>query len=723
MDENYKFFRERTATIFNEGSLSCEEGGFIALLSPIIHNAGSILARAEKVILASGEQVFLDFSGNGLIRFSVDGELKDALIEQAGLIEAAQGTVSISMRSVRQVIQDLVNTDSIEIATAIEASGGIIRLTQGSSIAAPQITIEGDNHIFLEGASLDASGEKGGGEILIGGDYQRRGTLRKSILTVVNDETKIFADAKTSGDGGKVVIWSDGTTLFEGTIFARGGSFSGNEGVVETSGKEDLGVFDKAKVDTSAPHGSFGSWLLDPRTVTMAASGGSSTLAQVTAPNCADNNTRTINASLITSTLSNVVICTSHTTIGVININTNFTMANAVTLGFTATNQINIASGVTIRTLGQDLSFTATNNIVCAGPVTLDTTNAGAIPSGANVTFNSPLNGGGATITAGTASVVSFAAAIGSIMPLASALTVTGGSITLGAATNITTTGDLVQLNAPVTLNGTTTINTTSGSAAGAAITFSSNIVGATRTLVLNAGKGGTVSVAGTTTLGTLTLTNAASFAFNGALTVSTALTTAAQPYSIQINSGETITPAVTFSNTENVTIKGGTTFGSGFTHTAGTTSLLNAVTATSGSISLGALTFLTGSTTVTTSGGTFSAAATTLTGSGSVDTTNAGGTPAGANISFTGTVNQSGTLTLRAGITFSLGGAFVDQGTGPTTPLGALTITTTANGSRGNISFTPAITLAGATALSTSGGIAVGNISFASTVDGAFSL
>jgi hypothetical protein len=62
-----------------------------------------------------------------------------------------------------------------------------------------------------------------------------------------------------------VAIWSDGSTIFNGSITARGGKEGGNGGQVETSG-EHLTVGKPAVVNTLAPKGKVGSWLLDPRT-------------------------------------------------------------------------------------------------------------------------------------------------------------------------------------------------------------------------------------------------------------------------------------------------------------------------------------------------------------------------------------------------------------------------------------------------------------------------
>ena len=78
----------------------------------------------------------------------------------------------------------------------------------------------------------------------------------------INGNTVIDASARLSGDGGKVVVWSDQTTSFAGSILALGGTASGNGGFAEVSGKSTLDF--RGSVDLRAPNGAFGTLLLDP---------------------------------------------------------------------------------------------------------------------------------------------------------------------------------------------------------------------------------------------------------------------------------------------------------------------------------------------------------------------------------------------------------------------------------------------------------------------------
>ena len=97
---------------------------------------------------------------------------------------------------------------------------------------------------------------------MIGGDWQGKNpNIKNATNTTVEQGAKIKADAIDQGNGGKVVIWSNDKTFFDGFISARGGANGGDGGKVETSGHTLVAT---GKVDTTAPYGKTGMWLLDP---------------------------------------------------------------------------------------------------------------------------------------------------------------------------------------------------------------------------------------------------------------------------------------------------------------------------------------------------------------------------------------------------------------------------------------------------------------------------
>ncbi|MCP3881742.1 MAG: filamentous hemagglutinin N-terminal domain-containing protein, partial [Sulfitobacter sp.] len=152
------------------------------------------------------------------------------------------------------------------------------------------IEILGDAITLTDSAEVDASGFSGGGSIHIGGDFQGQGDTPTAQTVSINQGASIKANATRSGDGGEVIVWSEGTTRYKGHIEAKNadGDAASQGGFVEISGKQQLD-FD-GTVDTNG-----GTLLLDPDNweVTSGASTlpGASTIAPLTiTTNLASNN-------------------------------------------------------------------------------------------------------------------------------------------------------------------------------------------------------------------------------------------------------------------------------------------------------------------------------------------------------------------------------------------------------------------------------------------------
>jgi hypothetical protein len=73
----------------------------------------------------------------------------------------------------------------------------------------------------------------------------------------------------STGNGGKVVAWSDESTRYYGSISAKGGAVSGQGGNAEVSGVNFLDYSGTA--DLTAAHGGAGALLLDPTNITISA--------------------------------------------------------------------------------------------------------------------------------------------------------------------------------------------------------------------------------------------------------------------------------------------------------------------------------------------------------------------------------------------------------------------------------------------------------------------
>ncbi len=272
-----------SAAVSNAGSISVGRGGYAALIGGTVANSGSINVPLGKVGLGSGEQATLDFAGDGFLQVAMPTAAggRGALIRNSGSIKADGGSVVISAATAREAARNAVNISGLVQARSIGGHNGAITIGGGAGgkvritgrliatsrhYAGGSITVTGQ-HIKLKGATVDASGATGGGNINIGGGQQGAGPLQHADTTTIDASTTIKADAAQSGNGGNVVVWSDLLTTFAGTISARGGALGGNGGEAEVSGKARLDY--TGFTNLTATNGAFGTLLLDPENVTI----------------------------------------------------------------------------------------------------------------------------------------------------------------------------------------------------------------------------------------------------------------------------------------------------------------------------------------------------------------------------------------------------------------------------------------------------------------------
>ena len=158
----------------------------------------------------------------------------------------------------------------------VESESGTVWISgevsaRGSTGLGGDIRLLGEQ-VGLNGAEIDASGETGGGEVLVGGDAGGEGSVPTAQSTYVSADSSVSADALGSGDGGKMVVFAEGFANVQGSLSARGGPDGGSGGFVETSGRESFVILNTP--DTTAPAGEGGQWLIDPNDIEIVAGGG-----------------------------------------------------------------------------------------------------------------------------------------------------------------------------------------------------------------------------------------------------------------------------------------------------------------------------------------------------------------------------------------------------------------------------------------------------------------
>ncbi|MFD0895930.1 DUF11 domain-containing protein [Luteolibacter ambystomatis] len=250
-------------------------GGEITCDAPVVITGGTFDASGER---------------GGAVRFSAGNMYQYGRLQANGTRDGGTVTVHYSGK--------YTEAESARVSTRSEngrggritynGEKGAVLFTSGTLEATGQ---EGGSvHVLgsglkLAAARIDASGSYGGGEVLIGGDKQGANPGISNACEVnVNPSTSVVADARVSGPGGKIVVWSDGRTEAAGQLSARGGEQGGNGGFIEASGKGELAY--GARADAAAPRGKPGTLLLDPKFIEIktAAGGGSIGFSELVDP-------------------------------------------------------------------------------------------------------------------------------------------------------------------------------------------------------------------------------------------------------------------------------------------------------------------------------------------------------------------------------------------------------------------------------------------------------
>jgi len=182
--------------VVNQGTIQAATGGSVTLMGGAVRNDGVILANAGQVNLIAGNQVTVDFDGDGLMRFAINKEVLnnaqnlDSAVLNTGTIEANGGRVLLKGKTAAEVFTNVVNNSGVITAGRIDNTGGVVRLVANSP---------GNSVINTGAINVDAadSTSDGGTVVLRGANVTNNGTISAN---------------STGGNGGQVTLQSTDTT-------------------------------------------------------------------------------------------------------------------------------------------------------------------------------------------------------------------------------------------------------------------------------------------------------------------------------------------------------------------------------------------------------------------------------------------------------------------------------------------------------------------------------
>lgn len=246
-----------------DGRIVAKNGDIVLLAPQVATGAEAVVQGDGSTVLAAGQKV--EITGRGLEGIVMEVQAPANEVRNLGKLQGdAVGIFAGTLK----------HSGAVQ-ARAVTAEGGKVvlralgdNLVSGTVTAVAgdkggQVDVLGQRVGLLAGASIDASGARGGGQVRVGGDYQgKNADVPNAQQTHVDRAATIRADAIVQGNGGRVIVWADEATRMHGRISARGGVLGGNGGFAEVSGKQHLDFTGRA--DLRAPRGKAGTLLLDP---------------------------------------------------------------------------------------------------------------------------------------------------------------------------------------------------------------------------------------------------------------------------------------------------------------------------------------------------------------------------------------------------------------------------------------------------------------------------
>lgn len=470
------------ATVVNEGRITVAEGGLAALVAPQAANRGTIEARLGRVVIGGAETFALDLHGDGLISLEVarpTTATAGPAASNTGTISAEGGTVLITAEAAGRLVESLVEAGGTISArnggrVAAAAPGGEARVAGTIDVASAtgrggEVAVSGRRVAIAQTGRIDASGAAGGGRVRLGGDVQGGGAMPRAERTTVAQGAAVRADATVSGKGGTVVVWADDAAFVHGTLSARGGPRGGDGGFIETSGLRTLSLAGVA-VETGAPAGRGGTWLIDPYDLTIGAATANGTfVGGVFTPSPANTPAATLSAAALTAALQagNVTITLSTASPG--DGTGTITVASPVVWGTSSTLTLDAVGGIAINAVinapsGRLVLSSATGAITqgAGGTIhagTLSATALGDITLGnvanAIASLQSITGSGDVRLASAVPMTVDGAVtAAGSLSLSAPSITMTTGSLAAGAGRTLEVAADILAAAGPISAPG-----------------------------------------------------------------------------------------------------------------------------------------------------------------------------------------------------------------------------------------------------------------------------
>ncbi|MFH0772626.1 MAG: filamentous hemagglutinin N-terminal domain-containing protein [Candidatus Omnitrophota bacterium] len=258
LDSEYvfeKLSKERLdGLLLNEGKITIRTGGFGIFIAAAIENRGTIIASVGRVVLAGGDMVSLDISGDNSISVVIDKEAASGIldnegnpvtsqIKNTGTIQADGGSVLLKAENLNRVFRTAINLDGYIKANKVVEKNGVVSIISSddivsvAQISADKIEIGRQDEAIPQNVAVEAGkleSASGGTTILAKNDL-----ITKADITSQDGDIKLFADydgdnsGKFSQLGGTIYAMGKGNVYIDGSQEMTLGKIATDSGFIK----------------------------------------------------------------------------------------------------------------------------------------------------------------------------------------------------------------------------------------------------------------------------------------------------------------------------------------------------------------------------------------------------------------------------------------------------------------------------------------------------------
>ncbi len=217
LNGDYTFTKSgENGVVSNRGTVSVDDGGFVALLGGAVNNDGFVRTHVGMVGFAGGEKIVMSFGNSDFLRVEVptdkwqqlkdaDGNKVSATLDLDGTIDSRGGFIDIAVADASDILRQTISIDGVISANTVSSQDGVISISGGTL------------------------GITSNGRITADADYGNAGRIDVAVQSL-NMAAPMSATAATGNGGTIKVSLQQGASLSRGAVLdvsgKQGGSIS-----------------------------------------------------------------------------------------------------------------------------------------------------------------------------------------------------------------------------------------------------------------------------------------------------------------------------------------------------------------------------------------------------------------------------------------------------------------------------------------------------------------